>query len=81
MKNRKTGTKRAKKVERPLSKDNRPPACSRRYMPEILGIGETAVGRILKNVGISAFRHVRTTRGAEAERAKRWRPAGDILQL
>ena len=81
MKNRKTGAKRAEKVEKPLSTDSRPSVRSRRYMPEILGIGETAVGRILKNVGISTFRHVRTTRDTEAERAKRWRLAGEILQL
>ena len=81
MKNNKTGTKRAEKVEKPLSKDNRPSARSQQYMPEILGIGKTAVGRILKNAGISTFRQVRTTHDAEAERAKRWRLAGDIPQL
>ena len=81
MKNRKRGAMRAKKVEKPLSKDNRPSARSQRYTPEILGIGKTTVGRILKYVSISTFRHVKTTRDMEAERAKRWRQAGEILQL
>ena len=38
-------------------------------MAGILGIGKTAVGRILKNVGIRTFKHVKTTRDAETERA------------
>ena len=80
-KNRKTGTKNAKKVKKLLSKDNRSSVHSQRKMAEILGIGKTTVGRILKNAGISALKHVETTRDAGTKRAKRRRLAREILQL
>ena len=50
-------------------------------MTEILGIGEAAVGRILKNVGFSTLKHVKTMHDAETKRAKGWRLAGEIPQL
>ena len=50
-------------------------------MAEIPGISETAVGRILKNVGISTFNIVKTTRDTETKRARRGRLAGEIHRL
>ena len=79
-KNRKTDAKHAHKAKR-LGKDNRPSVRSQRKLAAILGIGETTVGRISKHAWIRTFKHVKATRDAETKRVRRWRLAGEILEL